>query len=316
MAQLHTEASTASAAPDESLQVVPRRHPWRWAASTVIVVLAAQLLVSAVTNPRFQWSTVRQYLTSESVLRGLLMTLELTALAMVIGIVGGTVLAVMRLSPNRLLARTASVYIWFFRGTPVLVQLLFWNFLQAVYPQVSLSVPFGPDLVSIQANSIITPFVAALLGLGLNEAAYMAEIIRSGILSVDPGQEEAAHALGMRRPLLLRRIVLPQAMRVIVPPTGNEVIGMLKASSMASVVAMQELLYSVQIIYSRTYQTIPLLMVASLWYLLVTSILSVLQHYIETYFSRGRGSSPQRRSLAAALVSGLRIRQSNRRNGA
>ncbi len=208
-------------------------------------------------------------------------------MAMAIGIVLGVVLAVMRLSPNPLVSSSSWLYIWFFRGTPVLVQLLFWSFVSALYPRISLGIPFGPELVNGNANAIVTPFVAAILGLGLNEGAYMAEIVRAGIISVDEGQTDAAQALGMTRLQTMRRIVLPQAMRVIIPPTGNETISMLKTTSLVSVIAYTELLYSVQLIYAVNYQQIPLLLVASIWYLIVTSVLSIGQYYIERYFGRG-----------------------------
>jgi polar amino acid transport system permease protein len=221
---------------------------------------------------------------------------------MAVGIVLGVVLATMRLSPNPLVKGASWIYVWLFRGTPVLVQLLFWNFISALYPRISLGIPFGPSFIHANANVLITPFVAAILGLGLNEGAYMAEIVRAGILSVDEGQTEAAQALGMTRMQTLRRIVLPQAMRVIIPPTGNETISMLKTSSLVSVIAYQELLYSVQLIYAVNYRQIPLLIVASLWYLIVTSVLSVGQYYLERHF--GRGAT---RELPPTLLQRLRI---------
>jgi len=197
------------------------------------------------------------------------------------------ILAVMRLSQNPLLSGASWIYIWFFRGTPVLVQLLVWFNLAFLYPRVSIGVPFGPSFASANANDLITPLLAAILGLGLNEGAYMAEIVRAGILSVEFGQSEAAQALGMTRAVTLRRIILPQAMRVIIPPTGNETISMLKTSSLASVITVTELLYAVQLIYSVNFKTIPLLIVASIWYLIVTSLLTVGQYYIERHFARG-----------------------------
>jgi len=221
------------------------------------------------------------------VLRGLVVTLELTALSMAIGIAIGVVLAIMRLSPNPLVSSASWIYIWVFRGTPVLVQILFWGFISALYPSFSLGIPFGPQFVHFSANSLITPFVAGMLALGLNEGAYMAEIVRAGFISVEEGQTEAAQSLGMTRLLTMRRIILPQAMRVIIPPTGNETISMLKTTSLVSVIAVTDLLYSVEIIYARTYQTIPLLIVASLWYLIVTSVLSFGQYYVERYYARG-----------------------------
>jgi polar amino acid transport system permease protein len=194
---------------------------------------------------------------------------------------------VMRLSPNPLVSGASSFYIWFFRGTPVLVQLLFWYNIAALYPMIGLGIPFGPAVVHANANTLITSFVAAILGLGLNEGAYMAEIVRAGIISVDEGQGDAAQSLGMTRLQTMRRIVLPQAMRVIIPPTGNETISMLKTSSLASVIALGELLYAVQAIYSANFKTIPLLIVASIWYIVCTSVLYVGQFYLERYYGRG-----------------------------
>ena len=285
---------------------MPLRRPGRWIAGALVVLLAAVLIESVVTNPRFGWPIVGEYLFSDRVLRGLLMTLALTAVAMVVGIALGVLLAVMRLSSNPLVSGGSWLYIWFFRGTPVLVQLLFWNSIGTLYPEISIGIPFGgPDFFSAEGNALVTPLVAAILGLGLNEGAYMAEIVRAGLLSVDEGQTEAAQALGMKRLQTLRRIVLPQAMRVIIPPTGNETISMLKMSSLVSVIAVTELLYAVQLIYAVNYRVIALLIVASIWYLLVTTILSVGQYYVERHYGRGasRGLPPTplqrlRRSLA------------------
>ncbi len=255
----------------------------------VVLIVAAGLVSSAVGNPRFQWSVVGDFFFSQQVLHGLVLTIELTVISMVVGIALGTVLAVMRLAPNPMVTGGSWFYIWLFRGTPLLVQLLFWNFISALYPKITLGIPFGPDIVHASANSLITPFVAAILGLGLNEAAYMAEIVRAGILSVEEGQTDAAQALGMTRIKTMRRVVLPQAMRVIIPPTGNETISMLKNTALVSVIASTDLLYSVQLIYSQNFKQIPLLIVASLWYLILTTILSIGQFYVERRF--GRGSS-------------------------
>ena len=280
-------AQQADAGPARPIRAVPVRHPGRWVTVAVIVVLVAMLVHSFLTNPNFEWGVVGQYLFSAPVLRGLQNTLVLTVLSMAIGILGGVLLAVMRLSPNPVLAGSAAVYIWLFRGTPLITQLIFWNFLASLYPRLGLGIPCGPTFVSIDTNALISVFAASLLGLGLNEAAYMAEIVRGGIQSVDPGQSEAAGALGLSRTQTLRRIVLPQAMRVIVPPTGNETISMLKTTSLVVVIAYFELTVAVQTIYSRTFQTIPLLIVAALWYLALTSVLSVGQVFIERRFGRG-----------------------------
>jgi polar amino acid transport system permease protein len=276
----------------EEIRAVPVRHPGRWVATVVVVVLATMLVHTLFANPRFEWAVVRHYFLDGTILHGLRVTLELTAVAMAVGIVGGVVLAVMRLSSNPIVASAAWGYIWLFRGTPVLVQIIFWFNIGALYPRLSIGLPFGPEIWHGSANSLITPFTAAILALGLNEAAYMAEIVRAGILSVDEGQSEAAQSLGMTRTLTLRRIVLPQAMRVIIPPTGNETISMLKTSSLAIVISVMELLGSATAIYSNNFKTIPLLIVVSLWYLILTSLLTIGQFYIERYFGRGSTREP------------------------
>lgn len=286
--------------------VVKLRHPGRWLAAALIVILLVMLFESLVTNERYEWSVVGEYFTSTQILSGLFKTIQLTVIAMIAGIVLGILIAVMRLSPNPALSLPASAFVWLFRGTPVFVQLLFWGYISALYPSLSLDIPFGPSLISTDMNSLITPFMAAILGLGLNEGAYMAEIVRAGILSVDKGQSEAAQALGMSNARILRRIVLPQAMRVIIPPTGNETINMLKTTSLVSVLAFPELLYASQLIYSVNFKTIPLLITASLWYLLLTSILNIGQYYLERRYSRSdRVSSPQT-ALLRRLLPGRR----------
>jgi polar amino acid transport system permease protein len=278
----------------EDIRAVPVRRPGRWIASAIVLLIAASLVRSVVTNKRFQWSVVGHYVFDPRILHGVVVTIELTVIAMVIGIVLGVVLAVMRLSPNPVVRSASWFYIWFFRGTPVYVQLLFWGFIAALYPTIDLGIPFGPSFVHLHSNSVITYFVAAILGLGLNEGAYMAEIVRAGIISVDEGQTQAAASLGLGRVQILRLIVLPQAMRVIVPPTGNETISMLKTTSLVVVLGgVFELLFEAQQIYDRTYETIPLLIVASLWYLAMTSVLYVGQYFIERRFGRGFSRSEQ-----------------------
>lgn len=272
--------------PDE-IKAVPVRRPGRWIAAFIVLVIAASIIRAIVTNKRFEWHVVGQYLFDSRILHGVLVTLELTILSMIIGIVLGVILAVMRQSPNPVVSGGSWIYIWFFRGTPLLVQLLFWYNIAALFPSIDLGIPFGPSIVHAHANTLITPLAAALLGLGLNEGAYMAEIVRAGIISVDEGQTEAAQSLGMTRLMTMRLIVLPQAMRVILPPTGNETISMLKNTSLVSVIAYTELLYSAQQIYDVNYQTIPLLIVASIWYLVMTSIAYVGQYFIERRFGRG-----------------------------
>jgi len=272
--------------PDE-IRAVPVRRPGRWIAAAVVIVVAVAIVHSVATNPRFEWHVVGSYLTDQRILEGLRVTIELTAIAMAIGVALGVLLAVMRLSLNPLVSGASWLYIWFFRGTPVLVQLLFWYNIAALYPKINLGIPFGPAFVHADANTLIKPFTAAILALGLNEGAYMAEIVRAGIISVEEGQTDAAQSLGMTRLQAMRRIVLPQAMRVIIPPTGNETISMLKTSSLVSVIAVADLLYGAQIIYSVNFKTIPLLIVASLWYLAVTSVLYVGQYYLERHYGRG-----------------------------
>jgi polar amino acid transport system permease protein len=281
--------TAAAPASPEQIKAIPVRHPGRWVAVVLIAFFVVAVVDSMASNSRFGWSVVGHYFTSSRILNGLVVTLELTATSMAIGIVLGVLLAVMRLSPNPLVSGTAWVYIWLFRGTPVLVQILLWYNIAALYPRLSLGIPFGPTFTHVSANSLITPFVAGMLALGLNEGAYMAEIVRAGIISVPEGQTLAAQSLGMTRLQTMRRIVLPQAMRVIVPPTGNETISMLKTTSLVSVIALPhpELLYAAQLIYSVTYQTIQLLIVASIWYLIVTTVLTVGQYYLERHFARG-----------------------------
>jgi polar amino acid transport system permease protein len=277
----------SGAGPPGEIQAVPVRHVGRWIAAAIVAILLVALVKSAVTNPRFEWDVVGNYLFDHRILDGLRITLELTALAMAIGIVLGVLLALMRLSPNPLLSGTSWFYVWAFRGTPVLVQILLWNNISAIYPSIDLGIPFGPSFIHLNANHLITTFMAGTLGLGLNEGAYMSEIVRAGIISVDEGQQDAAQALGMSRLQTMRRIVLPQAMRVIIPPTGNETISMLKTSSLVFAIAYPELFYTVQLIYATNYKNIPLLFVASIWYLFFTSILTIGQYYIERYFGRG-----------------------------
>ncbi len=260
----------------------------------IVLLIAASIIRAIVTNPNFQWHVVGQYLFDSRILHGVIKTLELTAVAMIIGLVLGIVFAVMRLSPNPLVSWFAWLYIWFFRGTPLLVQLLFWGFIGALFHHIDIGVPFGPSVIHANANTLITPFVAATLGLGLNEGAYMSEIVRAGIISVDEGQTEAAQSLGMSRLQIMRIIVLPQSMRVIIPPTGNETISMLKNTSLVIVLgSVFDLLFEAQQIYAATYQTIPLLIVASIWYLAMTSVLYVGQYFIERRFGRGFSRTQQ-----------------------
>ena len=282
-----SELSTSAPERPEDIKAVPVRRPGRWVASVIVLVVAASLVRSAATNKRFGWSVVGHYMFDSRVLHGVLGTIVLTVIAMVIGLVLGVVLAVMRQSPNYLISGTSWLYIWFFRGTPLLVQVVFWGFIGALYPVIAIGVPFGPAFIHGDANTLITTFWAAILALSLNEAAYMAEIVRAGFLSVGEGQAEAAASLGLSRLQIMGHVVLPQAMRVIIPPTGNETISMLKNSSLVYTIGYAELFYEVSQIYGATYQTIPLLIVASIWYLLMTSVLYVGQFFIERRYGRG-----------------------------
>ncbi len=288
----------------DPIRAVPVRHPGRWVAVAVLAVLTAMFVNMLVTNPAFHWTDIANNILLAPVVRGAVTSLELTVLAMVIGIAGGTVLAVMRLSPNPILTGAAWLYTWFFRGVPRLVLCILFGNLGILYSRLEFGLPFdhqlgalfGIDLharlFGIDATSLLTGFMAGLLALGLSEAAYMSEIVRAGIQSIDPGQAEAAQALGMRRPTLLRRIVLPQAMRVIVPPTGNEVIAMLKDTSLVAYVPVtSELFFQLQHIGARTYLIFPMLVAACIWYLAMTSVLMVGQYFLERYFARGSGST-------------------------
>jgi polar amino acid transport system permease protein len=265
----------------------------RWLLWAFVLVVAANFAWIVARNPNFGWPIVAEWFTADSILKGLSVTLGLTVVAMIIGTAIGLVLAIARMSNDTLFSSLAGLFIWFFRGTPLLVQLIFWYNLSTLFPEISIAIPFGgPTLASWNTNDLITPMTAAIAGLSLNEAAYMAEIIRGGLLSVDKGQVEATDAFGMTHGRALRRIIIPQAMRSIIPPTGNQLISMIKATSLVSVIAMSDLLYSVQAVYNRTFEVMPMLMVAVIWYLIITSILNVGQGFIERYYARGeRGAS-------------------------
>jgi polar amino acid transport system permease protein len=265
----------------DKLVAVPVRHWGRWVSAVVVLVLLG-LIIRAFASANIDYATTWRFFTFPTIVKGAAHTLLISVLAQALGIVLGVVVAVMRQSGNPVTAAVGWLYVWFFRGTPVLLQLLIWYNLALVFPTVSF-----PGLGSARTSDVMTPFLAALLGLGINEGAYMAEIVRAGIGAVDEGQTEAAQALGMRRGLLLRRIVLPQAMRVIVPPTGNEFINMLKTSSLASIVQYSELLLAAQAIYTNNLKIVELLFTAALWYLLLTSVFSVFQFYLERRFARG-----------------------------
>lgn len=280
-------ATTGSDSAHDAPIVVPLRHPVRTTLAIVLLLLAGYAAWDVARNPGYHWDVVLSYLFAGPILAGAGLTVLLTVVAEAAGIALGTVLAIMRLSANPIVSTMSRGYIWFFRGTPLLVQLFFWYNIAALYPTISVGLPFGPSWALASANSLVTPLVAAILGLTLNEAAYMAEIIRSGIQSVDAGQHDAGRALGLNGQQLMRRVILPQAMRVVLPPTGNQVISMLKSTSLVSVLAIADLLYQAQIIYASNYQTIALLIVASLWYLVMTTVLTAFQTRLERRYGRG-----------------------------
>ena len=275
---------------DEQLlaaRLVPLRRPGRWLAALALLVLIAMLVHTVLTNSRFQWGTMGDYFLNGSILQGLWLTLWLTAAVMATGYLLGIGVAVMRLSRNPVLTSLSFAFVWLIRSVPILVQLLFWYELASLYPQLSLGIPFGPEFATVRTAHLFSGILAAYVGLSLDVAAFSSEIVRGGILSVDPGQAEAAQALGLGRARILRRIVLPQAMPAVVPASGNLLIGMLKATSIVSVIAVQDLLYSAQLIYNQNFLIIPLLLVATLWYIILTTLLSIGQYYVERHFARG-----------------------------
>ncbi|MFE7856161.1 amino acid ABC transporter permease [Streptomyces sp. NPDC057403] len=290
---------------DQEPDIVPVRNYGRWIAAVISVTALAGLIGSLAKNPNLHWDIVGDYLFANLVFDGLGTTLWLTAAAMTLGLGLGTLIAVMRLSSSPVLYGIATAFVWVFRGTPLLVQIIFWGYAAALYKYVKIGIPFT-DITFFQTetNALLTPAIAALLALGLNEAAYASEIVRAGIQSVDPGQTEAAHSLGMRPALTMRRIVLPQAMRVIIPPMGNETINMLKMTALVSVISAHDLMSNIQDVYAQNYQVIPMLVVASLWYLALVSVLSVPQAWLERRYGRGTGrgghASPLQRMLGGA----------------
>jgi polar amino acid transport system permease protein len=298
--------ATVPAAP--AINAVPLRHPWRWIGAIVIVALVVLFLYGAATNSAYGWSTYRKYLFDQRISSAAWNTVQLTIWAMLLGVLLGVLLAVMRLSPNPVFKSVAWVYLWIFRGTPVYVQLVFWGLFPTLYQNIQLGVPFGPTFFHLHLQGLSINFILAAVGLGLNEAAYMAEIIRAGINSVPEGQFEASTALGMSWWMAMRRTVLPQAMRVIIPPTGNEVISMLKTTSLVTAVPYTLELYGrARDISGVIFQPIPLLLVAATWYLVFTSVLMVGQFYLERYFSRGisrKLTTKQLEALAAKAQAG------------
>lgn len=289
-------ASTIDLAPTEEVGLVPatekrrlhRRGVVEYAAWMVCVLVAVAVAFTLATNKNYQWGVVAQYFTAPTVLKGLVLTLVLTGLTMFFGTILGLVIAILRVSKVRPVMLLASGYITFFRGTPVLVQLVFWFNIAALYPNLRIAIPFTHVSQAVDVNALMSATTAAIVGLSLNVAAYLAEIIRGGFASVDKGQLEAADSLGMSGRTKLWRIIIPQSMPTVIPAVGNQVIGMFKETSLVSVLGVAELLQSVQLIYARTYQTIPLLIVACLWYLLMTLALSYPQSLIEKKYSRSK----------------------------
>jgi polar amino acid transport system permease protein len=300
--------SQSSAADSESdpIKAIPLRRPGRWVAAAIVLFLFGLFIYGAATNKRFQWDIYRKYLFTHLIEVATWNTIQLTIWAMILGVILGVILAVMRLSPNPVLKSAALGYLWFFRGTPVYVQLTFWGLFGTLYPHMAVGIPFVQQFAHVDLQRVNAAFYFAIIGLGLNEAAYMAEIVRAGIGSVNEGQSEAATALGMSWGLTNRRIVLPQAMRVIIPPTGNELISMLKTTSLVTAVPYSLDLYNQQAqIAGRTFAPVPLLLVASTWYLAMTSVLMVGQFYLERYYAKGSSrkmTAKENRALVAILA--------------
>jgi polar amino acid transport system permease protein len=273
----------------------PRRNYGRWLAAALIL-LALAAIVKAFAEGQIAWPVVAQFFTAPAILAGLSNTIIMTICAMAFGLVLGVLFAVMIMSPNPVLKYVAVFYIWFFRGTPLLLQLLLWFNLALIFPTLGI-----PGVFEMRTVDFMTPFMATLLGLGINQGAYTAEVIRGGILSVDNGQAEAAKVIGMTRLVMLRRIILPQAMRVIIPPIGNEVISMVKLTSIASVIQYEEILRNSQTIYYANNRVMELLIVAAIWYLAVVTVLSVGQHFLEKHFSKSLGAQNANRPTPVAM---------------
>ncbi|MFF1418998.1 amino acid ABC transporter permease [Streptomyces sp. NPDC058280] len=290
------------------LKVVPARHYWRWAAGAAALVVVSQFIHGLLTNPAWEWDVFFRYLSTDTVLKAVWVTLQLTAYGTVLGFALGVVLAFMRLSRSAVLQTVAWTYIWAFRSIPLIVQLLFWFNLAYLYQELGLGIPFGPVLWSFDTMNLVGALSAAVIGLALHQAAYAAEIVRGGVISVDAGQLEAAAALGIPRLRQLRRILLPQAMRSILPNAANEVISLFKGTSIVSVMAIGELFYQVQVVYGRNGRVVPLLMVATAWYILLTTLLSVAQYYVERRFARGAERTPPPSPLQRARILTRRMR--------
>ncbi|PSL08435.1 amino acid ABC transporter membrane protein (PAAT family) [Haloactinopolyspora alba] len=290
-------ASTVEDRPDLTIDATHPPRPGRWIGAGLTAFALFWLGWTIAVNPNLHWDVVVDYQFYPVILEGLWVTIQLTVISMVVGVALGITAALMQLSESRVMRFAAAAYLWFFRGTPLLVQLIFWFNIALIFTELSIGVPFGgPKLATWETNAIVTGFVAALLGLSINEGAYMSEIVRAGLQSVDPGQREAAQSLGMSRVQVMRRVVLPQAMRVIIPPTGNQFISMLKTTSLVSVIAGADLLTVTQRLYLENFEVIALLIVASIWYLVMTTLASIGQHFVEKHYGRGYGTSVPLRS--------------------
>jgi polar amino acid transport system permease protein len=308
----------AGSSPPDQIKAIPVRHPGQWVGAAVIAVLVGMFIHGALTNKAIEWSYMAHNIFVGPVREGALVTVELTVFSMIFGSVLGAILAVMRLSSNRILSYAAWVYIWFFRAIPIYVLLTIMGSFGALYPRVSIGIPFGGwvlshltihgyhgTIASVNSNDFFRGFKVGLLGLGLSEAAYMAEIVRAGITSVDPGQMEAAESVGMNRMQAMRRIVLPQAMRVIIPPTGNETIAMLKNTSLVVAVPVTtELFFQLEAIGNRTFHIIPLLVASVIWYLALSSILMTGQYFVERRYARGFGRTNRKQGVETVIIGG------------
>lgn len=304
MSEINPSGGTAGSAAGSPARAVvlntiaPPRYPGRWIAAIVLIVLAAQMAAALAVNPNFHWGVFWKYLFAAQVLRGVMWTLVLTVAAMTVAVTVAISLVIMRDSDNPILRGVAWGWTWFFRGTPIYTQLLFWGLFAVLFPRLTLTIPFGPEILGVETKWIVTPAMAAILGLGFNESAYLTEIFRAGFKAIDRGQTEAAEALGMSKIRIWLRILMPQAMRTIIPPTGNETIGMLKMTSLVLAVPFTlDLMFATNAIANRTYLPIPLLMVAAFWYLSITSVLMVGQFWLERHFGRGH-DLPVTRGLA------------------
>jgi polar amino acid transport system permease protein len=300
-----TNTTGDAAYPSEPIKAIRLRHPWRIVFAVLLVAVFALFVIDAAFRPAYDWPAVGKYLFDRRISMAAVVTIQLTVFSMVIAIILGVILAVMRLSPNPVVKSVAWFYLWIFRGTPVYVQLTIWGLISLIYTSIDIGIPFMDPWVSFSTNAALNTFTLAIIGLALNEAAYMAEIVRAGLLSVDKGQEEASVALGMSWSQTMTRVILPQSMRVIIPPTGNEVISMLKTTSLVTAVPFSlELFTRSRDISAETFNPIPLLIVASIWYLFFTSILMVGQYFLEKRFSRGVGDRQTTKSDPPAPTTG------------